>query len=156
MKEWISTQGPLVACYTVYDDFYAYRGGIYSHVTGNVVGGHCVCCVGYNDAEGYWICKNSWGVGFGERGYFRIAYGQCGLDSFMDAAEGVAETGWERDRRVTGLWATNEDRNAWTYVGGSAGARSARRATTYSSTCSRSSSQPRRAPGAWTSTRRTP
>ena len=118
MKEWISTQGPLVACYTVYQDFYAYRGGIYTYVSGNAVGGHCVCCVGYNDAERYWICKNSWGTGFGESGYFRIAYGQCGIDSFMDAADGIAETGWERDKRVTGLWTINEDRNAWVHVAG--------------------------------------
>jgi len=93
MKGWISTRGPLVAAYTVYDDFYAYTGDIYRHVSGDRVGGHCVCCVGYNDAEQYWIMKNSWGTGFGESGYFRIAYGECGIDSWMDAVEGVARTG---------------------------------------------------------------
>jgi C1A family cysteine protease len=93
MKEWLSTRGPLVACYTVYMDFYAYTGDIYRHVSGDRDGGHCVCCVGYNDKDQYWIMKNSWGPGFGENGYFRIAYGECGIDSWMDAIEGIAKTG---------------------------------------------------------------
>ena len=126
MKEWISKTGPLVACYTVYDDFFAYKGGIYKHVTGGVAGGHCVCVVGYNDAQKYWICKNSWGKSFGEenpydpatpneKGYFRIAYGQCGIDSSMDTVDAIAETGWVRNQRVTCLWANNEVRNAWAH-----------------------------------------
>ncbi len=41
----------------VYDDFRTYRSGIYSHVTGSLIGYHAVCVVGYNDAEGYWIVK---------------------------------------------------------------------------------------------------
>lgn len=129
MKEWLSTKGPLVACYTVYQDFFAYKGGIYKHVTGGVAGGHCISVVGYNDAERYWICKNSWGKNFGEenpydkgtpkeKGYFRIAYGQCGIDSSMDTVDEVAETGWERNQRIVGLWATNQDRNAWVFVSG--------------------------------------
>jgi C1A family cysteine protease len=129
MKEWISTQGPLVACYTVYDDFFAYTGGIYKHLTGGVAGGHCISVVGYNDAQQYWICKNSWGKTSGEenpydpqtpkeKGYFRIAYGQCGIDSVMYTVDAVAETGWERNQRVVGLWTINEDRNAWVYVQG--------------------------------------
>ncbi len=116
MKEWISTKGPLVACYTVYEDFYSYRGGIYRHVQGNRSSGHCVSCVGYNDVEKYWICKNSWGEQFGENGYFRIAYGQCGIDAFMDAIDNIAETGWERNKRIVGLWTINQNRNAWVYV----------------------------------------
>jgi C1A family cysteine protease len=127
MKEWISTKGPLAACYTVYDDFFAYSGGIYKHVTGKVAGGHCVSVVGYNDSQKYWICKNSWGKTFGEenpfdpatpkeKGYFRIAYGQCGIDSSMDTVDAIAETGWERNQRIIGLWVNHEDRNAWAYV----------------------------------------
>jgi C1A family cysteine protease len=116
MKEWISTRGPLEACFAVYADFFAYTGDIYRHVTGELRGGHCVCCVGYNDTQQYWIMKNSWGPGFGESGYFRIAYGECGIDSWMDAIEGIAETGWIRDTRIIGLWTSNNDRNAWVYV----------------------------------------
>lgn len=85
MKNWISTKGPLVTAFTIYDDFFYYflHGGIYVHVLGFSAGGHCVSVVGYNDTQQYWICKNSWGDGWGERGFFRIAYGQCGIDAEM-------------------------------------------------------------------------
>jgi hypothetical protein len=56
MKTWISTRGPLSCAFTVYNDFFSYRSGVYRHVSGGVAGGHCVSAVGYNDAGGYWIC----------------------------------------------------------------------------------------------------
>jgi C1A family cysteine protease len=121
MKEWLSTKGPLVACYTVYDDFYSYQNGVYKHVTGNVVGGHCVCCVGYDDVAGCWICKNSWGNSFGESGYFRIAYGDCGIDARMwgvDVPKQGAKPGWLEKKIITGLWVVNETRNASVHVEG--------------------------------------
>lgn len=118
MKEWIASKGPLVACYTVYQDFFNYSGGIYRHVSGSVAGGHCVSCVGYSDVEQYWICKNSWGPGFGEKGFFRIAYGECGIDSFMDAVDSVVDNRWERGQHIDGLWAINQNRNAWVHVQG--------------------------------------
>ena len=83
IKNLLSTAGPLSTCFTVYDDFFSYGGGIYHHVTGNVAGGHCVCVVGYSDTDGCWICKNSWGPGWGDGGFFSIAYGECGIDAEM-------------------------------------------------------------------------
>jgi len=73
--------GPLVTSYTVYKDFSAYTSGIYEHVYGEAVGGHAVAIVGYNNEEQYWICKNSWGKNWGEQGYFRIRFNECGLGS---------------------------------------------------------------------------
>lgn len=116
MKEWLSTRGPLDTCFTVYQDFFSYKSGVYKHVTGGVAGGHCVCCVGYDDAQGCWICKNSWGSGWGDGGYFRIAYGDCGIDSTMWAVDGVTFSTWLNSRKVLGLWAINQDRNAWAYI----------------------------------------
>jgi Papain family cysteine protease len=48
------------------------------------IGGHAVCIVGYDDTPGYWICKNSWGAGWGGAGdgFFNIAYGDCYVDSY--------------------------------------------------------------------------
>lgn len=63
----------------VYGDFMYYKSGIYKHVSGDYKGGHAVVIVGYNDAESYWIVKNSWGTGWGENGYFRIAYSECNI-----------------------------------------------------------------------------
>ena len=33
-----------------------------------------VMLVGWNDDGGYWIMRNSWGTGWGERGYMNIKY----------------------------------------------------------------------------------
>jgi C1A family cysteine protease len=118
IKTWISSRGPLATCFTVYYDFFNYTSGVYKHVTGAVDGGHCVSVVGYNDAGGYWICKNSWGPTFGESGFFRIAYGECGIDSTMWAVEGILETGWLNNTKVIGLWTIDQDRNAWAYING--------------------------------------
>ncbi|HEV3323895.1 MAG TPA: C1 family peptidase [Solirubrobacteraceae bacterium] len=90
IKNLLSTTGPATACFTVYEDFMHYKSGVYKHVAGRVVGGHCVCIVGYDDAQGCWIAKNSWGTGWGEGGFFRIAYGQCGIDNMMWVAGGIA------------------------------------------------------------------
>ena len=60
----------------VYTDFYSYIGGIYKYVTGKLEGGHAILIVGYDDASQYFIVKNSWGDGWGESGYFRIAYSE--------------------------------------------------------------------------------
>jgi C1A family cysteine protease len=63
----------------VYDDFRYYKSGVYKHVSGSYLGGHAVCIVGYDDGGGYWIIKNSWGTGWGESGFFRMAYGECSV-----------------------------------------------------------------------------
>lgn len=87
-KAAIATSGPVIAGMRVFEDFGYYGGGVYRHVTGTFLGLHAVCVVGYDDEGQYWIAKNSWGDDWGEQGYFRIGYGQCGLDSefpFYDA-----------------------------------------------------------------------
>ena len=38
------------------------------------LGGHAVLVVGYNDATQRWIVRNSWGTGWGDRGYFYVPY----------------------------------------------------------------------------------
>ena len=67
-------QGPLVAHMLTYDDLDYYEGGVYEHVWGEIGGGHVVNIVGWDDADGAWIAKNSWGTDWGEDGYFRIKY----------------------------------------------------------------------------------
>jgi hypothetical protein len=66
--------GPVTTTMTVYEDFMFYKGGIYDHVSGKSVGGHAITIVGYDDAQGTWIVRNSWGPTWGEGGYFRIPY----------------------------------------------------------------------------------
>ena len=81
IKNALNSYGPLVTTFDVYQDFDYYKTGVYEHVYGNLRGGHAVLIVGYNDdvgvsGGGYFIVKNSWGTGWGESGYFNIAYSQ--------------------------------------------------------------------------------
>jgi Papain family cysteine protease len=81
-KRYLADVGPMAAVFDVFDDFFLYSTGVYTHVSGEFVGRHCVLVVGYDDNQRCWICKNSWGLGWGESGFFRIGYGQCGIDAY--------------------------------------------------------------------------
>lgn len=80
MKEKLVNNGPQVTGMAVYEDFFSYRSGVYQHITGELAGYHCVTVVGFDDDDECWICKNSWGTSWGEDGFFKIAYGECGVD----------------------------------------------------------------------------
>lgn len=84
-KQAIAENGPVIGGLKVYEDFYFYKSGVYKYTTGIFRGLHAVCVVGYQDGErageGYWIIKNSWGAGWGDKGFMNIAYGESGLDT---------------------------------------------------------------------------
>lgn len=80
-KRLIAFNGPVIGGMRVFDDLPFYESGVYRHVAGAQRALHAVCVVGYDDDAGHWIVKNSWGEDWGEDGYVRIAYGECGLDS---------------------------------------------------------------------------
>lgn len=42
--------------------------------TEKLLGGHAVLAVGYDDAKGMLIVRNSWGTAWGDRGYFYMPY----------------------------------------------------------------------------------
>lgn len=58
---------------------------------------HGVLIVGWDDelshagGKGAWIVKNSYGTGWGNKGYFTIAYGSAGIGSSLSTV-----TGWEK------------------------------------------------------------
>jgi hypothetical protein len=83
VKNWISQIGPVGVGLIVYKDLFSYKSGVYKHATGNKLAGHFIAIIGYNDEPGYWICKNSWGPGWGDHGYFKIAYDQCEMGTKM-------------------------------------------------------------------------
>ncbi|GAA4519598.1 MULTISPECIES: C1 family peptidase [Nonomuraea] len=116
MKEHIAAYGAVSACLDVYQDFFSYGGGVYRHVTGAYAGGHCVSLVGYDDAAGCWIAKNSWGRHWGDQGFFKIAYGQCRVETYQTCSvSGVTLRGWLPDQRILGLWSNEADGNVWAY-----------------------------------------
>jgi len=45
-------------------------------------GGHAVLILGWGKENGvnYWLCKNSWGEEWGDKGYFKIQHDQCNLE----------------------------------------------------------------------------
>lgn len=88
-KTWIDTVGPITLCFDVYTDFDIYYNGgahgVYrkANIPNNPLrGSHCVVAVGYNESLRCWICKNSWGTGGGEHGYFYIGYGEVNCDYY--------------------------------------------------------------------------
>ena len=80
-------EGPIVGGFTVFEDFFSYSSGVYEHTWGNVAGGHATCIIGWDDLENCWICKNSWGPGWGDNGYFRIRMGrdEAGIEEYSVA-----------------------------------------------------------------------
>eukprot|EP00877_Chromochloris_zofingiensis_P008315 jgi/Chrzof1/3737/Cz13g07030.t1 len=53
--------------------------------------GHAVVLVGYNNDEEYWVVKNSWGPGWADGGFFKVAYGTSGI---LDGSKAFGVT-WE-------------------------------------------------------------
>lgn len=82
-------KGPIASAMDIYSDFYDYKSGIYQRTAGSTYkGGHGVVIVGYNHTAGYWICKNSWGTGWGEDGFFRIRMGNSKIGSYCTSLSG--------------------------------------------------------------------
>ncbi|XP_057296042.1 dipeptidyl peptidase 1-like [Hydractinia symbiolongicarpus] len=83
MIAYLVKQGPIAVSIEVYDDLFAYKGGIYHHTGLRYkfnpfeINNHVVLIVGYGveNGEKFWIVKNSWGTTWGEDGFFRIRRG---------------------------------------------------------------------------------
>lgn len=81
IKTAIYERGPVTTGFTVYNSFYYYTGGCYSH-PGTDPNNHSVVLAGWDDdlcAGGAWLVKNSWGGGWGVGGYAWVQYGSAGI-----------------------------------------------------------------------------
>ena len=82
IKTALYTYGPLDAAVYVTDAFQAYSGGVFNDLQTScgtspcyyTPTNHAIMLVGWDDADGAWILRNSWGSSWGEGGYMRIAY----------------------------------------------------------------------------------
>lgn len=74
IKAAIYNYGPISVAVAADGGFQSYTSGVFNTCGGSGIN-HAVNLVGWNDAEGYWIMRNSWGPDWGEKGYMRIKYG---------------------------------------------------------------------------------
>ncbi|CAF4452864.1 unnamed protein product [Rotaria socialis] len=79
-----------------------YKEGIYDEPTcPQTDGNHAMQVVGYGIEGGkpYWLCKNSWGDNWGEKGYIRMVRGKnmCGI------ANGVVQVAYKKTSSATRL-----------------------------------------------------
>jgi len=97
MKMQLIKDGPFFGSLSVYSDFYTFLGNsAYIRTDDKFIGGHAITIVGWVDKgvdqregfqDGYWVCKNSWGLDWAPAyefpGYFAIKMGvnECGIES---------------------------------------------------------------------------
>ena len=79
MQGCLASGYPFVFGFTVYESFESDAVARSGHApmpeSGEVVGGgHAVCAVGYDMAQRWFLCRNSWGKGWGMKGYFTIPF----------------------------------------------------------------------------------
>jgi hypothetical protein len=105
-KTWIDTVGPLVTWLEVYQDFFGHGSGVYRRSTAptnTLAGTHFMLVVGYDDGRGAWLCKNSWGTGWGENGFGWVAYGDSGIDRYSkQGVRNVNPDPWTKRRLHNG------------------------------------------------------
>lgn len=89
--------GPVSVVLSCPDDWYYYRAGIYEPVCDVGWANHAVLLVGWDDSDGCWIIKNSWGKGWGEQGYARVKYGNLEKYNYAYAITGIVEHGASPD-----------------------------------------------------------
>jgi Papain family cysteine protease len=93
-KTWLETVGPVGTAFYVWKDFaYGYDSGVYHRDTtqkpyidaanpGDELGWHAMLVVGFDDAQGAWIVKNSWSNSWGLQGFAYIGYGEAEIDTY--------------------------------------------------------------------------
>ena len=99
MKQAIYFKGPLTVAMYVNGTFMSYTEGVYTAEDAkndqcdvNVYANHALTAVGYGVYDGYseaghvlipyWIIKNSWSAGWGDKGYIKVEMGKnvCGVE----------------------------------------------------------------------------
>ena len=75
IKAAIYTWGSLSAGVFADEYFQAYTGGVFSGSDNKATPNHAILLVGWDDAKGAWLLKNSWSANWGINGFMWIKYG---------------------------------------------------------------------------------
>lgn len=85
MKSCLAAGYPIIIGFTVYSNFFdADDDGVANMPSGSVLGGHAVAIVGYDNAANRFKCANSWGEGWGNKGFFTIPYAYLTSSNLSD------------------------------------------------------------------------
>lgn len=79
LKGCLASRYPFLFGFSVYESFESAQVARTGHASlpksgEAVIGGHAVVGVGYDDARQWFVVRNSWGAGWGMRGYFTLPY----------------------------------------------------------------------------------
>lgn len=111
LKRELFNRGPLHAPMMLTDEFLVYKEGVFTptkrgqpvyDATGKPIV-HVVTLLGWGKSEGqpYWVIGNTWGSGWGEQGFARVAVGSVLEENYLIAATpATAENKAEHDRKA--------------------------------------------------------
>jgi C1A family cysteine protease len=79
LKGCLAGGSPFIFGFTVYESFESPEVAKSGHApmpasSEQVLGGHAVMAVGYDDSNNWWLVRNSWGPNWGMAGYFTMPY----------------------------------------------------------------------------------
>ncbi len=73
VKQLVRQAGSAMACFRLYEDMYEHGGGVYRwDGASRQEGWHCAQLLGWDDPQGYWLFKSSWGTSVGDKGFFKV------------------------------------------------------------------------------------
>ncbi|MFB3923693.1 MAG: C1 family peptidase [Terriglobia bacterium] len=97
MKTALCTYGPLAVTVRVTSLFQAYTEGVFDERDPGPIN-HAIVLIGWDDAKGAWLIKNSWGTSWGEtggygtdRGFMWIAYESNGIGTGAAWVQALSE-----------------------------------------------------------------
>jgi len=83
IKQHLVDTGPLAVSIGYGPSFGGYWDEDIYRCTNDTGTNHAVVMVGYDDADGAWIIKNSWGSGWNGDGYFKVGYDECYVQQYV-------------------------------------------------------------------------
>lgn len=75
---------PITGGFICYSNIWNAVNGVIPAKNGQVIGGHAILIVGYDDSKRLFKFKNSWGVGWGDKGYGYLPYDYYLLGDMFD------------------------------------------------------------------------